>query len=153
MCEHCQTPEEAAACNEPPFVVWKERWEFLQSIKCQVTAMQFLAWFRDVCSYMPRPRGYTGGPIVSNSEIRRWLESGSVWINGTRPKPNDLVEMGGNMGARQLVFFPGSPSQCTFVWDDEQYPADWLQVFFGTHPKQIAAAKKKAEKQKADKSK
>lgn len=38
----------------------------------------------------------------SNSVLRRWLERGSVIINGVKPKPNDEV----NYPITELVFFP-----------------------------------------------
>lgn len=75
-------------------------------------AFELLKSLRDRAHVCPRSRerGKTGSP--SNSEIRRWLEKGSVLINGKRPEPNDLVAF----PISQLVFFPGAVSQTTIVW-------------------------------------
>lgn len=48
---------------------------------------------------------------ASNSERRRWLESGSVQINGQTPGPNDEIEYPIN----QLVFFPNGKRRCTML--------------------------------------
>ena len=46
---------------------------------------------------------------ASNSQLKRWLESGSVVINGCKPKPQDLVEL----PVVSLVFFPKSKKRKT----------------------------------------
>ena len=51
---------------------------------------------------VPWSREKAGYP--TNSELRRWLESGSVVINGKRPKPSDEVVF----PVDGLVFFPKS---------------------------------------------
>ena len=47
----------------------------------------------------------------SNSEIYRWLKSGSVIINGERPQPNDEIELPVN----ELVFFPSAKRKTTYA--------------------------------------
>lgn len=48
--------------------------------------------------------------IASNSEIRRWLDQGSVVINGVRPQAKQLI----TFPVTQLVFFPNSRrKKCT----------------------------------------
>ena len=51
----------------------------------------------------------TGRP--SNSEIRRWLISHSVVINGIKPLPDDEVKM----PITELIFFPKSPLKTTMA--------------------------------------
>ena len=48
---------------------------------------------------------------VSNSEIVRWLKSGSVIINGKRPLPLDEVEF----PITELVFFPSGKRKTTII--------------------------------------
>lgn len=48
--------------------------------------------------------------IASNSEKRRWLESGNIRVNSEFPKPDDKLEP-----VWDLVFFPGKRFQCTMV--------------------------------------
>ena len=47
----------------------------------------------------------------SVSELKRWLEKGSVIINGVRPKPNDEIKY----PITELVLFPGSKNR-NFLW-------------------------------------
>jgi hypothetical protein len=50
----------------------------------------------------------------SNSELRRWLDKGSVLVNGEKPKAKDSVEF----PIWQLVFFPTSKKhKTTLVWE------------------------------------
>lgn len=58
------------------------------------------------------PMAFNGElPIkASNSEIRRWLESGSVEINGEYPKPEDIIIF----PVKSLVFFQSSKRKTTF---------------------------------------
>ena len=49
----------------------------------------------------------------SNSELKRWLEKGSVDINHVRPKPHDKIEF----PICKLQFFPGAKRQTTVVDD------------------------------------
>ena len=67
------------------------------------TAFDYLKYLRRETYTVPRQ--------PSNSEIRRWLENGSVKINGKYPKPNDLVEFPIN----ELVYFPESKFRTTIV--------------------------------------
>lgn len=48
----------------------------------------------------------------SNGELRRWLNNGSVLINGVKPKPSDRIEY----PVTQLVYFPKNPNKRTTVW-------------------------------------
>lgn len=70
-----------------------------------MTALQFLISMRP-CIPMSTERPCTE---TSNSELRRWLEKGSVIINGTKPKPQDIV----SYPITELVFFPKSPRRTT----------------------------------------
>lgn len=49
----------------------------------------------------------------SNAEIRRWLEKGSVIINGTTPKPYDKIKF----PIIELIFFPSSNLKVTIILD------------------------------------
>ncbi len=49
----------------------------------------------------------------SNSELRRWLERGSVIINGVRPKPSDEIYF----PIKEFIIHPDSPNRITiFQW-------------------------------------
>lgn len=56
----------------------------------------------------------TGNNTASNSEKRRWLENGSVLINGLRPEPDWMKEPLFDF-VFELVFFSGSKKQITMV--------------------------------------
>ena len=45
----------------------------------------------------------------SNSELKRWLEKGSVIINGVRPKPHDEL----TFPITNLIFFTSGKRKCT----------------------------------------
>lgn len=47
----------------------------------------------------------------SNSEMRRWLEKGSVIINGVKPSPNDEI----NPPIKELIFFPKGKNRTTML--------------------------------------
>jgi len=71
-----------------------------------MTALEFLKTIPHL------PMAFLGEKPVkaSNSEIRRWLESGGVQINRKRPKPNEEIEF----PVEQLIFFPKNPKRkCT----------------------------------------
>ena len=61
--------------------------------------------------YLPSSREGLRLGNPSNSEIRRWLKNGSVTINGQTPMPGDLI----TYPVTELVFFKGSPTQCSMV--------------------------------------
>jgi 23S rRNA-/tRNA-specific pseudouridylate synthase len=48
--------------------------------------------------------------VASNSELRRWIENGSVLINGVNMKYNNEINK-----VDSLVFFPNSKRRTT-VW-------------------------------------
>jgi len=52
-----------------------------------------------------------GIKIASNSDLRRWLESGSVIINGEKPKPEDEI----TFPVTELIFFPNSKTRMTTI--------------------------------------
>ena len=51
--------------------------------------------------------------MASNSEKRRWLETGAVELNGNRPEPDDSIvfHLGIEPIIASLVFFPSSPNK------------------------------------------
>jgi hypothetical protein len=51
--------------------------------------------------HLPYRQGMKG-THPSNGELFRWLDSGSVIINGKKPKPNDEIDF----PITELVFFP-----------------------------------------------
>ena len=53
----------------------------------------------------------TDNGMPSNSELRRWLDSGAVQFNGIRLKSKDEVIF----PITDLVFFPNKPNQ-TSIW-------------------------------------
>jgi hypothetical protein len=69
------------------------------------TAFEFVTWFGCYpMSIEKPPTKENPATWPSKSEIRRWLDQGSVLINGKKPKTKDIVEM----PVWQLVFFPKS---------------------------------------------
>lgn len=82
-------------------------------------AIDFLKYLRDetFCFPFSQEQKGPGRAFIkpSNAELRRWLQKGSVLVNGKRPGPGDEVEW----PIRLLVYFPGSEkSQITVVDDD-----------------------------------
>lgn len=73
-----------------------------------ITAFEYLGFVREK-GYLPRSK--EGQKEVSNSELRRWLEKGSVRINGCKVRPNDALFF----PIDELVFFEGSKSQVTMI--------------------------------------
>ena len=51
--------------------------------------------------YLPKNRE-RGGKAPSNSYLWRWLEKGSVIINGETPKPKEGI----TLPIEELIFFP-----------------------------------------------
>lgn len=73
--------------------------------KCDWTAFEFIKWFGVLpLSIEKPPNKERAASPPSNSEIRRWLDQGSVQINGVAPKANDII----TFPMTQLVFFPKS---------------------------------------------
>ena len=72
-----------------------------------ITAFEYLKVLQNHAKCLPRSKEKNGQ--ASNSEIRRWLEKGSVRINEKAVQPNDVLEF----PIKQLIFFKGSKSQCT----------------------------------------
>lgn len=64
-----------------------------------VTALQFILSMRP-CVPMSQER--TGE--ASNGEVRRWLDSSAILINGKRPKSKDVIQF----PVTELVYFPKS---------------------------------------------
>ena len=52
--------------------------------------------------WLPQSREGKKDGEPSNSELRRWLEKGSVVINGTKPRPSDDI----HLPIKELIFFP-----------------------------------------------
>lgn len=73
---------------------------------------------------------------ASNSDIRRWLENGSVLINGVKPKPRDII----NFPLEQLIFFPNNPKKRCTQFDDYE---DERSPFYEMKVKQKCAITKK----------
>jgi len=63
--------------------------------------------------WLPRSREGSKRGAPSNSELWRWLEKGSVIINGVTPKPKEEIEF----PITKLVFFPKGISRTT-VFDE-----------------------------------
>lgn len=57
------------------------------------------------------PHSVEHGIKPSNSELYRWLKSGSVIINGGKPLPNDEIEL----PVQELVFFPSGKRKTTII--------------------------------------
>ena len=72
-------------------------------------AFDYLKYLRDniFLPYLPPPAKYP----PSNSELWRWLEKGSVQINGKLPLPKDRIDMPIN----QLIFFPKGKRRTTYL--------------------------------------
>lgn len=73
-----------------------------------ITAFEYLGFMRN---YGALPNSREGAREVSNSELRRWLEKGSVIINGKTPHTDDVIEF----PIKELVFFKGAKTQCTML--------------------------------------
>lgn len=72
-------------------------------------ALDVLKILRDDFSICPNSDDKGKRP-VSNKQLERWLDSGGIIINGTRPKANEDV---GDPYFRfsSLVFFPKNPAK------------------------------------------
>ncbi len=49
--------------------------------------------------------------LVDSGEIKRWLQNSAVIINGSRPKPEDVVDF----PVTELIFFPNGQRRTTYV--------------------------------------
>lgn len=74
-----------------------------------MTALELLQRLRDEWKCVPHD-DIRRWP-ASNGQLRRWLNNGSVRINGTRPKPEQEL----TFPVTELVYFPGRARQVT-VW-------------------------------------
>jgi hypothetical protein len=75
-------------------------------------ALEFVKW----CGVIPLsiekpPSKNNPASPPSNSEMRRWLDQGSVLINGKTPKANETIDM----PVWQFVFFHKSARKRTTV--------------------------------------
>lgn len=82
--------------------------------RTEATALVYLKFLRDQ-TYFPMASIEGGIHPASNSELRRWLNKGSVSINNTSPKPGDMVQF----PIMQLVFFSGSSRQSTVIYETD----------------------------------
>lgn len=53
--------------------------------------------------------------IPSNGELKRWINNGSVLINGKKFKHNDSIPLN-NEEIESIVFFPKSKKMKTTIW-------------------------------------
>ncbi len=100
-------------------VVWEWEWQtvVLEIVdkdgndipKPPLTALNYLKCFKEY-GHLPMSveRPCTE---ATNSEIKRWLKSGSVIINGKRPNINDEIEF----PITELVFFPKGKRKTTMI--------------------------------------
>jgi len=79
----------------------------VEGVALRMNAIEFLKWWRD------NKRLPGCARLTSNAELRRWLQKGSVSINGLRLGPGDEV----GFPVHRLVFFEGARSQTTMIWD------------------------------------
>lgn len=66
--------------------------------------MKSHAWLRElhaICQFMSVE---VPGKVASGSELRRWIEQGSILINGERIKPDELLDF----PMISVVMFPKS---------------------------------------------
>lgn len=78
-------------------------------IDCKTkTAFEFLKYIKECGYYLPMS---TERPCTeaSNAEIKRWLKSSSVIINGKKPNVNDEIEF----PITELVYFPKGKRRTT----------------------------------------
>ena len=66
-------------------------------------------WYKTFCFL---PASCEGDKLhdPSRSELKRWLEKGSVQINGVRPRPNDEIKY----PIKQFILHPGG-NRCTII--------------------------------------
>lgn len=78
--------------------------------------MNFNQWFRELhrdCCFMSVEVSHSSGAKrASNSEIQRWIEQGSLHINGERVTPKEDVDF----PVFSVVLFPNSKKRrCTLL--------------------------------------
>jgi len=103
----CQTIDEALA-------MWEKHQE--QKSKDAIEGKKivdgsFWHWLVNNQCFHGLPSREFPGSIASNSEKRRWLESGGIRVNGEFPKANHLVQF----PIFDLVLFPNSKNKVTMV--------------------------------------
>ena len=74
-------------------------------------AIEFLVWLRDEVKCCPTSKEGSGLGIPSNAELRRWLKSRSVVVNGQKPRPADGIEW----PIDELFFFPSGKLKTTII--------------------------------------
>jgi hypothetical protein len=74
-------------------------------------AINFLFWLRDVVKCCPTSKEGAKTGLPSNAELRRWLKSGAVIVNGRKPGPAAIVEW----PIEELVFFPSGKLKTTII--------------------------------------
>lgn len=76
--------------------------------------MTALDWLRNLPTHS-RPWSHESHGPASNSDFRRWLERGSIEMNGERPKP--FEDLGDQLDS--VVFFPKKPGRVT-LWVSQE---------------------------------
>jgi hypothetical protein len=78
-----------------------------------MTVLQFILGLRPALPLSQEKPGSKDKPcsVASNSEVKRWIDNGSVVINGERWKPEEEAPP----MVWQLVFFPKSPKRATVI--------------------------------------
>lgn len=103
----CQTIDEALA-------VWEEH--LTQKSRNTIAGKKIIPgscwhWLINCIAFHGLSSREFPGTIASNSEKRRWLESGGIRINNCFPKPDDMV----NFPIFDLVLFPNSKNRITML--------------------------------------
>lgn len=103
----CQTLDEAKA-------VWDEHQQ--QKEKSVIAGKRMLPgsfweWFVKHPAFAGMVSREFPGSVASNSEKRRWLDSGGIRVNLVFPKPDDVVQF----PIEDLVFFPKSDGRITML--------------------------------------
>lgn len=73
--------------------------------------LAFICWLRDEGFIWNQSRERPGQPL-SNSEIRRWIQNGSIEVNGVTPR---AIEAEIEYPVSSLVLFPGGKRECTLI--------------------------------------
>lgn len=106
LLKECQTIEEAKTRWKTEKPVKKEKREFKETSQQSV-----LHWLiSNDCLQSMCSREFPG-KIASNSEKRRWLESGAVLLNGKVLKPDDIMVY----PVVALIFFSSSNKRITML--------------------------------------
>ena len=83
--------------------------------KCTMKAIDFLKWLRDQSGLVLHTREGALVASPSNAELRRWLKSKSVLVNGVRLSSEVFV----TWPIEQLILFPGTEMQVTIIGEEE----------------------------------